>query len=283
MNASPQVPFEAPTADRLALTLFIAAALHALLILGVSFDALDRPDDQNIPTLDVTVVPHHDTKPPEAADYLAETSQDGAGNTEEKVRPREQSVEQAPPPATPQESAPAPSQVLTATTSEEKTPDVDKPQQKAKPDTPSASDLINRSLEMLALQRRINETQLVYSKLPRTKSISARTKEYKYASYMRDWVAKIERVGELNYPDAARRQNLSGNLIVQVAIKPDGSVQEITIRKPSGYKILDDAAVRIVRLGAPFAPFPEDIRKETDVLYITRTWVFTSGNRLESR
>ncbi|MGD8842003.1 MAG: TonB family protein [Gammaproteobacteria bacterium] len=283
MNALPQVPFEAPTADRLALTLFIAAALHALLILGISFDPLDRPDDQNIPTLDVTVVPHHDTKPPEDADYLAETSQDGAGNTEEKVRPREQSIEQAPPPAPPQESAPAPSQVLTAAAGEEKTPDADKPEQKDKPDTPSASDLINRSLEMLALQRRINETQLVYSKLPRAKSISARTKEYKYASYMRDWVAKIERVGELNYPDAARRQNLSGNLIVQVAVKPDGSVQEITIRKPSGYKILDDAAVRIVRLAAPFAPFPEDIRKETDVLYITRTWLFTSGNRLESR
>jgi protein TonB len=95
---------------------------------------------------------------------------------------------------------------------------------------------------------------------------------------MRDWVAKVERVGDLNYPDAARRQNLSGKLIVQVAVHPDGSVREITIRKPSGYKILDDAAVRIVKLAAPFAPFPDAIRQETDVLYITRTWVFTSGN-----
>jgi protein TonB len=285
MNASTQVPFEAPTADRLALTLFIATALHALLILGVSFDALDRsPDDQDMPTLDVTVATRQDSKPPEEADYLAETSQDGAGNTAEKVRPREQSVEQAPPPAPPpQESAPEPAQVLTAAAGKEQAPEPDKPEQPQKPDTPSASDLINRSLEMLSLHRRINETQLAYSKLPRTKSISARTKEYKYASYMRDWVAKIERVGELNYPDAARRQNLSGNLIVQVAVKPDGSVQEITIRKPSGYKILDDAAVRIVRLAAPFAPFPANIRKETDVLYITRTWLFTSGNRLESR
>jgi protein TonB len=255
------------------------------VILGVSFDALDRsPDDPDMPTLDITVVARQDTRPPEEADYLAESSQDGAGNTEEKVRPREQSVEQAPPPAPPpQTSEPAPSQVLTAATGEDKTPEPEQPDQQEKPDTPSASDLINRSLEMLALHRRINETRLAYSKLPRTKSISARTKEYKYASYMRDWVAKIERVGELNYPDAARRQNLSGNLIVQVAVKPDGSVQEITIRKPSGYKILDDAAVRIVRLAAPFAPFPENIRKETDVLYITRTWLFTSGNRLESR
>jgi protein TonB len=100
---------------------------------------------------------------------------------------------------------------------------------------------------------------------------------------MRDWVAKVERVGELNYPDAARRQNLSGKLIVQVALYPDGSVREITIRKPSGHKILDDAAVRIVKLAAPFAPFPENIRAETGILYITRTWVFTSSNRLRSR
>jgi len=117
----------------------------------------------------------------------------------------------------------------------------------------------------------------------RDRFISARTKEFKFASYMRDWVAKVERVGELNYPDAARRQNLSGKLIVQVAVYPDGSVRDITIRKPSGHKILDDAAVRIVKLAAPFAPFPDSISKDTDVLYITRTWVFTSSNRLKSR
>jgi protein TonB len=133
---------------------------------------------------------------------------------------------------------------------------------------------------MLTLNQQINQTLQAYSKTPKSKFISARTKEFKYASYMRDWVSKVERVGELNYPDAARRQNLSGKLIVQVAVYPDGSVREITIRKPSGYKILDDAAVRIVKLAAPFAPFPESIKRETDVLYITRTWVFTSGNRL---
>jgi protein TonB len=133
-------------------------------------------------------------------------------------------------------------------------------------------------MEMLTLNQQINRTLQAYSSTPKSKFISARTKEYKYASYMRDWVAKVERVGELNYPDEARRQNLSGKLIVQVAVYPDGSVREITIRKPSGYKILDDAAVRIVKLAAPFAPFSDDIKQETDVLYITRTWVFTSGN-----
>jgi protein TonB len=191
-------------------------------------------------------------------------------------------IEQAPS-VSPSEGEPAPVEVLTRDDSREK---IEKPadtKADEKSEQPSAAELVNRSLEMLALDRQINQSLLAYSKNPRSKFISARTKEFKYASYMRDWVAKVERVGELNYPDAARRQHLSGKLIVQVAVYPDGTVREITIRKPSGHKILDDAAVRIVKLAAPFAPFPDDIKQETDVLYITRTWIFTSGNRLKSR
>ena len=281
MNVSTQVPFEAPTTDRLALTLFLATAVHALVILGISFDVFDRDnDEQNAPTLDITVVNRQDTKPPEEYDYLAETSQDGAGNTEDKVQPQQESVAQTPPPAPPVETTPTPTQVMTADTSARKIQKSEEPKPDEKSEVTSAAELINRSMEMLTLNQQINQTLQAYSKTPKSKFISARTKEFKYASYMRDWVSKVERVGELNYPDAARRQNLSGKLIVQVAVYPDGSVREITIRKPSGYKILDDAAVRIVKLAAPFAPFPESIKRETDVLYITRTWVFTSGNRL---
>jgi protein TonB len=283
VTVSTQVPFEAPTADRLALTLFIATAFHALVILGIGFDAFDQePPDSDTPTLDITVVNPNQTKPPEDYDYLAETSQDGAGNTQEKVQPQQQVIEQAPPHAATPELKPDTTKVLTRDNSRQKVeePEENPPQE----DTPqsSATELINRSMEMLTLNQQINQTLQAYSKTPKSKFISARTKEFKYASYMRDWVAKVERVGELNYPDAARRQHLSGKLIVQVAVYPDGSVREITIRKPSGHKILDDAAVRIVKLAAPFAPFPEDIKKETDVLYITRTWIFTSGNRLKS-
>lgn len=278
-----KLPFETPTTDRLALTLFIATALHALFILGVGFDAFDQQaPDADTPTLDITVVNPNKTKPPEEYDYLADTSQDGAGNTEEKVQPRQQTVEQAPPPSAARETEPDTPQVLTRDASRERvaTPDDASPPKDQK--RASATELINRSMEMLTLNQQINQTLQAYSKTPKSKFISARTAEYKYASYMRDWVAKVERVGELNYPDAARRQSLSGKLIVQVALYPDGSVREITIRKPSGHKILDDAAVRIVKLAAPFAPFPDDIKAETDVLYITRTWVFTSSNRLKS-
>jgi protein TonB len=284
MSLSTQVPFEAPTADRLALTLFIGTALHALVILGVSFDVFDdTPEDRNTPTLDITVVNRQTSKPPEDYDYLAETSQDGAGNTEERVQPQQQTVEQAPPPAAAQESTAVETQILTADTSQQKVRKTEEPKPEQQTEKASARELVNRSMEMLTLNQQINQTLQAYSKTPKSKFISARTKEYKYASYMRDWVAKVERVGELNYPDAARRQNLSGKLIVQVAVYPDGSVREITIRKPSGHKILDDAAVRIVKLAAPFAPFPDSIKNETDMLYITRTWVFTSGNRLKSR
>lgn len=281
VNASPQIQYEAPGADRLALTLFIATALHALVILGVSFDAFDtKPEIRPETTLDITVVNRRDESPPDDHDYLAETSQDGAGNTEEKVPLQQQTLAQAPPPAPARETPPTPAQVLTSPTATEKTARPEESRPEDKPETASAEELISRSMEMLTLNRQINQNLQAYSKAPRSKFISARTKEFKYASYMRDWVAKVERVGELNYPDAARRENLSGKLIVQVALYPDGSVREITIRKPSGHKILDDAAVRIVKLAAPFAPFPDDIRKETDVLNITRTWVFTSGNRL---
>lgn len=279
------IPFENQTTDRLALTLFLATALHALIILSVTFGTEDRPEPENDPTpsLDVTVVKAKPAEAPQEYDYLADSSQDGGGNTDQRVAPQQQQVVQTPPPAAADTAQPNRTQVLTRDESRTRVekPEETPPERQA-PKQPGASELINRTMEMVTLNQQINQSLQIYSKTPRSKFISARTKEVRYASYMRDWVTKVERVGELNYPDAARRQNLSGKLIVQVAIYPDGSVRDITIRKPSGHKILDDAAVRIVKLAAPFAPLPENIRKDTDVLYITRTWVFTSGNRLKS-
>ena len=91
---------------------------------------------------------------------------------------------------------------------------------------------------------------------------------------MEAWRAKVERVGNLNYPEAARKRNLSGSLILDVALSADGSINQITIRRSSGQKVLDDAAIRIVELASPYAPFPAQVRKETDILHITRTWQF---------
>jgi protein TonB len=95
---------------------------------------------------------------------------------------------------------------------------------------------------------------------------------------MEAWRAKVERVGNLNYPEAARRKKLSGNLILDVALNNDGSINQITVRRSSGHKVLDDAAIRIVELASPYSPFPDHIREETDILHITRTWQFLNDH-----
>ncbi len=139
---------------------------------------------------------------------------------------------------------------------------------------PTAATLLANSFKIAALSAEIKQKLEARAKRPRQTFISASTQEYKYAAYMEAWRAKVERIGNLNYPEAARRLGLSGSLILDVALNADGTVHSITIRQSSGYKVLDDAAVRIVRLAAPFAPFPPDISKETDILHITRTWQF---------
>ena len=97
-----------------------------------------------------------------------------------------------------------------------------------------------------------------------------------------DWRAKVERIGNLNYPEIARTQKIYGNLTLTVSIRSNGSVEDIEINRSSGQRILDASAVRIVKLSAPFPPFPPDIAKDTDILSITRTWTFTSSDKLES-
>ena len=109
---------------------------------------------------------------------------------------------------------------------------------------------------------------------PKRKFISASTKEYRYAAYMEAWRAKVERMGNLNYPEEARRRKLSGSLLLEVALNANGTINEIMIRRSSGEKILDDAAIRIVELAAPYAPFPQKIKQETGILHIIRTWQF---------
>lgn len=147
------------------------------------------------------------------------------------------------------------------------------------PPTPSAMTLMANSFKIASLSAEIRRKLQTKAERPRRKFISASTKEYKYAAYMEAWRSKVERVGNLNYPDAARKQKISGSLILDVALNKDGSINEVTVRRSSGYKILDDAAIRIVELASPYSPFPAKIREETDILHITRTWQFLNSNR----
>jgi len=143
--------------------------------------------------------------------------------------------------------------------------------------------LASTNLEITRLTAELNKKQNNYAKRAVRKEINASTQEYKYATYLDTWRKKVERIGNLNYPDEARRRKLYGNLLLHVAIRPDGSVTEINVKKSSGHRLLDDAAVRIVQLSAPFAPFPPEIRKETDIIDIIRTWQFRNNNRLSSK
>ena len=267
--------------DRMALTLFFAIILHAMIILGITFGLHDDPVPENVlPTLDITVS-NRRTPPPDEADYLAQTSQEGGGNTSEKVRPTQAIPEQAPA-VKPQQATPAPAQVVTTGAAEIKhhqqdkvIPDTEKPEV-------TATELIDRSMEMVNLNEQLNESMQAYAQRPRHIYVSARTQEFKYANYMSEWVKKVERVGNLNYPDEARRAGLSGKLIMDVTMNADGTVRNINILRPSGHPVIDEAAIRIVNLAAPFAPFPSEIMKDADILHITRTWEFSTTNQLKS-
>jgi protein TonB len=275
--------------DMFGIGLFIATALHAFVILGITF----KPQDPSKPeyrqqSLEVMVVkrPGELPKEDDEADYLAQTTQTGGGEKGEQKPPQ---IEETPPPM-PQPAAPPPQQLesseplqqpLTTETSEQKAP-LDTSLSERQPMPSSQQLLASKNIEIARLTAELERKTEAYSKMPKRKSISASTKEYKYAAYLDAWRRKVERIGNLNYPDKAKRNRLYGNLVLHVAVKADGSVEQIRVLHSSGHKILDDAAVRIVRLAAPFSPFPNEIRKETDILDITRTWQFLRSGKINS-
>ena len=273
--------------DRLGLTLFLAAALHAVIILGISFNSPDFKEF--IPdSLDVILVQSQQTDAPEDADYLAQANQDGGGNTDQKARPQE--LFSAPnedaafgiAPIRVQSASPLANQetlknVLTQRFSETELHISEQVTEDSPEKQRRANETIERSLEMARLAAEINRDVSKYAKRPRKKFIHARTRESASAAYMYAWVREVEQVGNLNYPDQARRDKLAGALVLVVGIKADGKLHEIILRSSSGHQILDDAAKRIVKLAAPYPPFPAKLSDDTDILYITRTWQFRSG------
>ncbi len=281
--------------DRLGLTLFFAIVLHAIIILGVTFAPEDEQSQAVAPSLDITLVHQQSQEEIEDAELLAQANLLGGGNADETPRQASpastaaeipdpgsataSSLPTAPPPQEAQRSQVVMTQEQSShsTAVAEVVPEV-KPQTEI-----TAAELLSRSREIAALSAEINRSMESYAGREKHRFISARTREFRDAAYLDAWRAKIERIGNINYPEAARRRNLSGTLILDVALRPNGSVKEITVRRSSGLKVLDDAAKRIVRLAAPFSPFPKAMRKDTDVLHITRTWQFLSENRLQTR
>ena len=274
--------------DRLGLALFVSILVHMVMILGVSFSA-PRIRMPGAESLEITLVQTRSDKAPRSPQYLAQANQDGGGTSEAR------DVARSPLPVMEMSdqndrmplAQPAPQKRVTNlrdfialfTTDDSSRRVVTREPQPEKKDEhrlPERMGLPNpqHQSERARLNAEINRDFQEYQKMPRHKYLNARTQEYKYAAYMDAWRAKVERVGNLNYPEQARRQNIAGSLVLDVAINPDGSLRGTQVLRSSGHAVLDNAAVRIVELAAPYAPLPPDIRAETDILHITRTWKF---------
>ena len=275
--------------DRLSLTLLFATVLHAVLIFGVGFTDENSPGSA-LPALDVILVQSATLETPDKADFLANAAQAGGGTSEEAKRPTQVftspipkpdegiapiPVRAAAPEPKPAETAPTP--VLTQDRSALQVSPVQPREERRQRELPRGEVPIERSMEMARLASELDRQAQAYAKRPKRKFISANTREYTYANYMAAWVARVERVGNLNYPDEARRRKLEGSLVLTVAINKDGSLERIDIIRSSGQPVLDDAATRIVELSAPFTPVPQG-KEEIDILHITRTWQFVAGD-----
>lgn len=160
------------------------------------------------------------------------------------------------------------------------TPEAEQGEQESAAKTPSAAELMASSLDIARLEAQIAKQQEEYQKRPKRKFIGARTSEYRFAMYVESWRQKVEKIGNLNYPEEAKEKKIYGRLRLTVSIMADGSIEKVEINQSSGFKVLDNAARRIVELAAPYAPFPEDIRRDTDIISITRTWTFTKEDSL---
>lgn len=275
-------------------TFAFSLALHAFILFGIGFSLPQLQKLQQVsPPLHVVLVNSKSQSAPKKADALAQNNLDGGGNTpkdrtattplpvlndalqyqSEQSAQRVQQLEQEV------------RRLMTQASIRNyrvPQPTVQNPESRKKDARNKGKDPDERSLQIARLEAEISKNLDAYQKLPRRKFIGARTEEYRFAQYIEDWRTKVERVGNRNYPQAAREKQIYGNLQLSVSIHADGRVEKIEVSRSSRQPVLDAAARHIVRLAAPFPPFPPDIRRDTDILTITRTWTFTSSDTLES-
>ena len=282
---------------RMRTAIIFSLLAHVFLIagVGVKLPDLAKRDDLT-PRLEIVLVNAQSKAAPQKADVLAQHNLDGGGNTDDKQRAKsplpviaDQKLESDVQVALKRverlereaRELTVQKQAKTAVDAAPPAPKAAEPQ--AEPvQTTAGSDLLQRSLEIARLEAQIARDMNAYQERPRKRFIGARAQEVRFARYVEDWRQKVERVGDLNYPQPARDLKLQGRLMVTVGIKADGSLESIDINRPSGFKALDEGARRIVQLAAPFGAFPAEIAKDTDILYITRWWTFTSSDRFQS-
>jgi protein TonB len=276
----------------LSLSMAFSIVLHLFILFGI---ALVLPDPRSAANftqpLQVVLVNSKSKSKPSKADALAQHNLDAGGNTAEDRRaksllPTIRDDRQFTPEQRTKHVAQLEEESKRMLTRLKSNYTAVQPGlKKQKNDAASnGEDLVQRALEMARLEAQIDKNWDDYQKMPRRKFIGARTQEYRFAQYIEDWRVKVERIGNLNYPEQARQQKVFGSLQLSVSIRADGSVESVEVNKSSGQRILDAAAMRIVRLAGlnGFAPLPPNITKDVDILTITRTWTFTSSDRLES-
>lgn len=273
---------------RLGATLVLSLLVHGLLVLGIGFATEDAAP--LMPTLDVILTETTSPLTQAQADFLAQASNQGGGEHERTNRPREAQIGQVPQDASgvapmelraqsPEAQPPSQDRVVASTRGDTAMPAPD-PNQQTDPSTlPRGPEKIERDLAMARLAAEIHLRSERYARRPKRKFVSASTQEYAYAAYLRQWVDRVERVGNLNYPDEARRRQLAGELVISVAIRRDGSVERADIIRSSGTPLLDDAALNIARLAEPYPSLPVT-DENVDVLHVTRTWNFLPGGTL---
>lgn len=281
-----------PPHDRLRFAVFMAVAVHALIVLGLGFEAQGRPVLSR--PLEITLAQQESENRPEQADYLAQLNQQGSGTLAQKARPAtdtpaplpDTQVMDAPAPARPPPPAPFEARLrplLTRGASANRVAEIEVPPPPPEAVTPDSGKALNLREEIASLEAQFRLERQAYAKRPRIKRLSAAsTLREAGAFYKESWRRKVEQVGNLNYPQEASRQGLYGELSLMVAINRDGSLHDIEVMRSSGYPVLDRAAVRIVQLASPFAPFGDDL-KNYDRVEIIRTWRFESGDQLLSR
>jgi protein TonB len=267
-------------------------ALHAL-VLAIQFRFpefnLGNRSDRG---LEVVLVNARHERAPDQAEALAQANLDGGGETESKARPssplppqdhrRDGDSLQEARRRTVEAEARAQQVMTQAKSTASLRSEARQDEQPSEAPRPvSGYDLLDSSAAIARMEAQIDKSLNEMSRRPRKAFIGARTQEYRFAQYVEDWRQKIERIGTLNYPDAARGK-IYGTLVLSVLIRADGSVDRVEINRSSGHKVLDEAAQRIVLLASPFAAFPPDIRRDTDILEITRTWKFEQGDQMQT-
>jgi protein TonB len=287
--------FDQAPADRL-LTIAISGSLllHAIAM-AIHFSPIEFPKfDRDTPPMEVALVNAKSKSKPTKAELLAQAHLDGGGNTDADRRAK------SPLPILPKDSTNTELAVATQRVEdlEERAKElmaqlkaqsaVRAPQPNPndvpdKTDLPTATELMQQTLEAMRLEAQIAKDMDAYQKRPKRRFVGARAEEYRFARYVEDWRLKVERIGNQNYPEAARAQKLYGSLLLTVGIRANGTIEGVTVDRSSGQKLLDLAATKIVRMGGPYAPFPPEIRRDTDILYITRTWTFAPGDSLTSQ